>query len=557
MYRYDEFDQKLVAERVHQFDRQVRRRLTGELNEDQFKPLRLMNGLYLQLHAYMLRVNVPYGTLASKQLRCFAHIARTFDRGFGHFTTRQNIQYNWVKLEDAPEILRQLAEVEVTAIQSSGNCVRNITSDQYAGSARDELADPRHFCELLRQYSFLHPEFSYLPRKFKIAVTGSPNDRAAVAVHDIGLRMHLNDSGEQGFEVLVGGGLGRLPYIGQTIRNWIKPEHILSYVEAILRIYNMHGRRDNIHKARIKIIVSQMGIDKFRELVDAEWERIKDGALKVPDEEIERIERYFAPPAYESLPDATELLASQRVDDPAFDRWLKSNIVEHKVPGYSIVNLTLKALGTPPGDMDADTMDAVADLADRFSFGEIRISHRQNLAFVDVRQQDLFELWQALDALQLATPNLDGITDIICCPGLDYCALANARSIPVADDISRRFVDVDELADIGELKINISGCMNACGHHHVGHIGILGVDKRGEEFFQLTLGGSSDQNASLGDRLGKGLPQEDVPEAIAAIVKRYKALRNDGEHFLDTYRRVGIEPFKEAVYGDGEHKAVA
>jgi sulfite reductase (NADPH) hemoprotein beta-component len=557
MYRYDEFDHRLVAERNDQFDRQVKRRLAGELTEDQFKPLRLMNGLYLQLHAYMLRVNVPYGTLSSAQMRRFADIARKYDRGFGHFTTRQNIQYNWIRLEDTPQILRDLADVEVTAIQSSGNCVRNITSDQYAGRAADELADPRMYCELLRQYSVLHPEFSYLPRKFKIAVTGSPNDRAAVAVHDIGLRMHLNDDGRMGFEVLVGGGLGRLPHIGHTIREWIEPEHILSYVEAILRIYNIHGRRDNIHKARIKIIVNQMGIEKYRELVEAEWERIRDGALRVPDDEIERIEAYFAPPEYEELEDQPETLTAQRAENAAFDRWIRSNTVEHKVPGYSIVNLTLKAVGKPPGDIDADSMDAVADLADRYSLGQIRVSHRQNLTFVDVRQSDLFELWQALDALDLARPVLDGISDMICCPGLDYCALANARSIPVADDINRRFVDVDELADVGELKINISGCMNACGHHHVGHIGILGVDKRGQEFFQLTLGGSSDQHASLGDRLGPGLPQSDVPEAIAAIVGRYKDLREDGERFLDTYRRVGIEPFKDAVYGSPDSKAVA
>ncbi len=557
MYRYDEFDHRLVTERVNQFERQVGRRLSGELTEDQFKPLRLMNGLYLQLHAYMLRVNVPYGTLNSGQLRKFAHIARTYDRGYGHFTTRQNIQYNWIRLEDTPAILRELADVEVTAIQSSGNCVRNITSDQYAGCAQDELADPRMYCEMLRQYSVLHPEFSYLPRKFKIAVTGSPNDRAAVAVHDIGLRMHANAAGQLGFEVLVGGGLGRLPHIAHTIREWIEPEHILSYVEAILRVYNMHGRRDNIHKARIKIIVNQMGIDRYRELVEAEWERIRDGALQIPADEIERVERYFAPPDYERLDDAADLLAEQRAEHPEFARWLDANTVAHRMPGYAIVNLTVKATGRPPGDMDADTMEAVADLADRFSFGEIRISHRQNLGLVDVRQQDLLTLWQALDALSLATPNLDAITDMICCPGLDYCALANARSIPVAADIGRRFVDVDELADIGELKINISGCMNACGHHHVGHIGILGVDKRGQEFFQLTLGGSSDQNASLGDRLGPGLPQEEVPDAIAAIVDCYKSLRQRGERFLDTYRRVGIEPFKEVVYGETKSKAVA
>jgi sulfite reductase (NADPH) hemoprotein beta-component len=557
MYRYDEFDHKLVAERITQFRRQVARRLAGELTEDQFRPLRLKNGLYLQLHAYMLRVNVPYGTLSSKQMRKFAHIARRYDRGFGHFTTRQNIQYNWIKLEETPDILAELAEVEVTAIQSSGNCVRNITADQFAGRARDELADPRMYCELLRQYSFLHPEFSYLPRKFKIAVTSAPNDRAAVAVHDIGLRMHLDDQGRPGFEVLVGGGLGRTPYIGHTIRKWIAPEDILSYVEAILRIYNIHGRRDNIHKARIKIIVNQMGVDTFRELVECEWDRIKGGPLKVPAEEIARIRAYFAPPPYEPLEDATAILDGQRRADGAFERWHKSNVVAHKVPGYAIVNLSLKAVGRPPGDIPAERMDAVADLADRYSFGEIRVSHRQNLVLPDVKQTELHALWQELTRLELATPNIGSITDMICCPGLDYCGLANARSIPIAQDISQHFVDLDELADIGQLTINISGCMNACGHHHVGHIGILGVDKRGEEFFQLTLGGSSDQNASLGERLGPGLAQKDVPAAIERIVTAYKELRADGERFLDTYRRVGIEPFKQAVYGTEAKQAVA
>jgi sulfite reductase (NADPH) hemoprotein beta-component len=550
MYRYDEFDHTLVKERVAQFRRQVKRRLNGELNEDQFRPLRLMNGLYLQLHAYMLRVNVPYGTLTSKQMRKFAHIARTYDRNFGHFTTRQNIQYNWIKLEQTPDILAELADVEVTAIQSSGNCVRNITSDQYAGRARDELADPRIYCELLRQYSFLHPEFSYLPRKFKIAVTGSPNDRAAVAVHDIGLRMHRNAEGEIGFEVLVGGGLGRTPYIGHTIRKWLAPEHLLSYVEAILRVYNMLGRRDNIHKARIKIIVNQMGIDKYRELVDKEWELTKNGSLKVPDDEIERINAYFAPPPYEALEDQTVQLGKLRAADRAFDRWMRSNVIAHKVPGYAIVNVSLKATGRAPGDITADKMDAVANLADRYSFGEIRVSHRQNLVLVDVQQRQLRSLFEELDKLELATANLGLLSDIICCPGLDYCALANARSIPIAQDISREFTDFDELARIGQFTINISGCMNACGHHHVGHIGILGVDKRGEEFFQLTLGGSSDQNASLGDRLGPGLPQAEVPGAIRKIVAKYMSIREGDERFLDTYRRVGIEPFKGAVYGD-------
>jgi sulfite reductase (NADPH) hemoprotein beta-component len=555
MYRYDEFDARFVNERVAQFRRQVNRRLAGELTEDQFRPLRLMNGLYLQLHAYMLRVNIPYGTLSSKQMRKFAYIARTYDRNFGHFTTRQNIQYNWIKLQEVPDILQHLADVEVTGIQSSGNCVRNITADQYAGRAKDELADPRVYCELLRQYSFLHPEFSYLPRKFKIAVTGSPNDRAAVAVHDIGLRMHKNEQGEIGFEVLVGGGLGRTPYIGQTIRKWLHPSHLLSYVESILRIYNMQGRRDNIHKARIKIIVNQMGIDKYRELVEQDFEFTKDGPLKVPDEEVARIDAYFAPPQYEQLEDQTALLAKLRSGDRAFDRWVRGNVVEHKVPGYAIVNLSLKAPGKAPGDLTADKMDAVADLADRYSMGEIRVTHRQNLVFVDVKQSELYELWHKLVELELATPNLGLLSDIICCPGLDFCALANARSIPIAQDISRAFTDLDELQRIGQFTINISGCMNACGHHHVGHIGILGVDKRGQEFFQLTLGGSSDQHASLGDRLGPGLPQAEVPAAIRKIVDTYLVVREQHERFLDTYRRVGIEPFKSAVYGEESQAA--
>jgi len=557
MYRYDEFDHRLVTERVEQFRRQVQRRMAGELSEDQFKPLRLMNGLYLQLHAYMLRVNVPYGSLSSRQMRKFAHIARVYDKGFGHFTTRQNIQYNWIKLEEAPDIMAELADVEVTSIQSSGNCVRNITSDQFAGRAKEELADPRVYCELLRQYSVLHPEFSYLPRKFKIAVTGSPHDRAAVALHDIGVRMHRNEVGEIGFEVLVGGGQGRTPYVAHTIREWLEPGHLLSYVEAILRVYNMHGRRDNIHKARIKIIVNQMGIDKYRSLVDAEWEHIRNGPLQVPEEEVARIDAYFAPPQYEDLEDLSEKLAALKSREAGFDQWVRSNVVEHKVQGYSIVNLSLKAPGGVPGDIKADVMDAVADLADQYSLGEIRVSHRQNLAFVDVKQKDLHALWQALEKLELATPNIGRLTDVICCPGLDYCNLANSRSIPVAQDLNRHFVDVDRLALVGDFTINISGCMNACGHHHVGNVGILGVDKRGKEFFQLTLGGSSDETASLGDRLGPALPQEEVPAAIEAIVDSYLELRRDGERFLDTYRRVGVKPFKGAVYGTAGAKAVA
>jgi sulfite reductase (NADPH) hemoprotein beta-component len=550
MYRYDEFDRTLVDERVEQFRRQVEARLSGELDEDRFKPLRLMNGLYLQLHAYMLRVNVPYGCLSSVQLRRLAHIARTYDKGFGHFTTRQNIQYNWIKLEETPDILAELAAVEMNAMQSSGNCVRNITADHYAGCAEDEIQDPRVWCEILRQYSILNPEFSYLPRKFKIAVTGAPRDRAAVAVHDIGLRMHLNDAGEPGFEVIVGGGQGRTPVIGKTIREWIEPEHIVSYVEAILRIYNMYGRRDNIYKARIKILVNALGIDKYRELVEAEWGEIRDGVLKIDPAETDRIDAYFQPPAYERLENLHAELEALRSADDAFDAWMRSNVVAHKAAGYAIANISLKAPGKIPGDLSATKMDAVADLADEYSFGQLRVSHRQNLVFTDVRQGDLHTLWQQLSELELATPNIGLASDIIACPGLDYCALANARSIPIAQDIGQYFSGSQKLQQVGELTINISGCMNACGHHHVGNIGILGVDKRGKEFFQLTLGGSSDEHASLGDRVGPGLPQAEVPAAIERIVDAYLQLREGDERFLDTYRRIGMDPFRTAVYGE-------
>ena len=550
MYRYDEFDQQLVNERAEQFRRQVRRRMNGELTEDQFKPLRLMNGLYLQLHAYMLRVNVPYGCLSARQLRQLAHIARKYDKGYGHFTTRQNIQYNWIRLEDAADILTDLAAVGMNAMQSSGNCVRNVTADHYAGRARDELQDPRVWCELLRQYSILNPEFSYLPRKFKIAVTGAPKDRAAVALHDIGLRMYLNEGGEPGFEVIVGGGQGRTPVIGKTIREWIEPEHVISYVEAILRIYNLYGRRDNIYKARIKILVNALGIDKYRELVEAEWLQIRDGVLQIAPEEQARIDAYFQPPAYEQLADQDTEPSQLHDADPAFAAWLQSNVAEHKVVGYAIVNVSLKSPGKIPGDLSAQKMDALADLADQYSFGELRVSHRQNLVLVDVKQSDLHALWQALGALDLATPNIGLASDIIACPGLDFCALANTRSIPVAQDIALHFANSTKLQHVGDLTINISGCMNACGHHHVGNIGILGVDKRGQEFFQLTLGGSSDEHASLGDRVGPGLPQSEVPGAIERIVDTYLEIR-DGkdECFLDTYRRCGMEVFRTAVYG--------
>jgi len=549
MYRYDEFDHTLIGERVAQFRRQTRRRLAGELSEDQFKPLRLMNGLYLQLHAYMLRVNVPYGCLSSRQLRKLAHIARRYDKGFGHFTTRQNIQFNWIKLEETADILAELAEVEMNAIQSSGNCVRNITADQYAGRARDEIEDPRVWCELLRQHSILNPEFSFLPRKFKYAVTGAPKDRAAVAVHDIGLRMHRNDAGKPGFEVIVGGGQGRTPVIGKTIRDWIEPRHVISYIEAILRIYNLHGRRDNIFKARIKILVNALGIDRFRELVETEWAQMDVSELEIPQAELDRIDAYFQPPEYEKLEDLTTELHTLRNAEPAFDAWMQSNVVEHKVAGYAIVNLSLKAPGQVPGDITAAKMERVADLADRYSLGELRVSHRQNLVLVDVQQSNLRMVWQELAELDLATPNIGLVSDIIACPGLDYCGLANARSIPIAQDIGQHFTDAGKLQEIGEFTINVSGCMNACGHHHVGNIGILGVDKRGKEFFQLTLGGSSDENASLGDRVGPGLPQTEVPAAIERIVESYIDRREPDERFLDTYRRVGMAPFRDAVYG--------
>jgi len=549
MYRYDEFDARLVAERAEQFRRQVDRRLQGEITEDQFKPLRLMNGLYLQLHAYMLRVNVPYGMLSSRQMRKLADIARKYDRGYGHFTTRQNIQYNWIKLEQVPDLLAELAEVEMHGIQSSGNCIRNVTSDQYAGVAADELEDPRVWCEIIRQWSTLHPEFSYLPRKFKIAVTGSPNDRAAVAVHDIGLRMHRNDAGQPGFEVSVGGGQGRTPHIAKTICEWLEPEHLLSYLEAILRVYNLDGRRDNMYKARIKILVHQIGTEEFRRLVEAEWEQIRDSELRLPLDEIDRINAYFAPPDYPVRDSAGTDLSAQAAGNDAFAAWLRANVADHKVSGYAIANISLKTLAAPPGDMTAAQMEIAADLADEYSFGELRVNHRQNLVLPDVPQDKLLELWQKLAACGLGTANIGHVTDIIACPGLDYCALANARSIPIAQEIGARFQEIDRIHDVGELSINISGCMNACGHHHVGNIGILGVDKRGKEFYQFTLGGSSGQDAALGDRTGRGIPADQAVDAVETILNTYLQVRASDERFLDTYRRVGMDPFQEALYG--------
>jgi sulfite reductase (NADPH) hemoprotein beta-component len=548
MYTYDEHDRTFVAERVAQFRDQVNRRLAGELTEEQFKPLRLTNGLYLQLHAYMLRVAVPYGTLSSKQMRMLAHIARRYDRGYGHFTTRQNIQFNWIKLEDAADALDDLASVEMHALQTSGNCIRNTTADQWAGVAVDEIEDPRVWCEIIRQWSSLHPEFTFLPRKFKIAVTGSPHDRAAVRVHDIGLRLHRNAEGEIGFEVIVGGGLGRTPMIGKTIREFLPKQHLLSYLESVLRAYNLAGRRDNLYKARIKILVHEIGTEEMRRRVEAEWDAIRDGALELPAETIAAIAGHFAPPSYESQPTVDLAVERLRLENAEFARWLKTNVAPHREPGYAIVNLSLKPEGAPPGDASAAQMEAIADLAQAYSHDEIRVSHEQNLVLPHVKRADLPELWRKLEAIDLATPNLGLVSDIIACPGLDYCALANARSIPVAQQITQRFADLKRQHDIGELKIKISGCINACGHHHVGHIGILGVDKNGEEFYQITLGGDGTETTSLGRIIGPAVSADSVVDAIENLVETYLATRRPGERFVDTYRRLGDAPFKERLY---------
>ena len=548
MYRYDEFDATMVEERTEQFRGQVARRLAGEISEDEFKPLRLMNGLYLQLHAYMLRVAIPYGALSSRQMRKLAHVARTYDKGYGHFTTRQNIQYNWPALVDVPQILSELAEAEMHAIQTSGNCIRNVTSDQYAGAAADEVEDPRPYAEMIRQWSTFHPEFSFLPRKFKIAITAAENDRAAVKVHDIGLQLLKNDAGEVGFKVIVGGGLGRTPYVGCAIRDFLPKEHLLSYLEAILRVYNLQGRRDNLYKARIKILVNAVGPDRFRELVEDEWAAMAKTNVDLPPEEMARIRAYFAPPGFETLPDESAALEEQRARDPEFARWVRANVVAHKAPGYAIVNISLKPIGGIPGDASDAQMDAVADLGEQYSLDEIRVTHEQNLVLPHVKKGDLHAVWLGLKAADLATSNIGMVSDIIACPGLDYCNLANARSIPVAQRISERFADLDDQEDLGELKIKISGCINACGHHHVGHIGILGVDKKGEEFYQVTLGGSGAEDASLGDIVGRGLSSTEVVDAVEKLVGFYRENRQDSERFLDTYRRLGAEPFKEALY---------
>jgi sulfite reductase (NADPH) hemoprotein beta-component len=548
-YRYDDYDRTLVAERVEQFRDQVQRRIAGELTEEQFKPLRLTNGLYLQLHAYMLRIAIPYGTLSSRQLRKLADISRKYDRGYGHFTTRQNLQLNWIKLEDAPDALAALAEVDMHAMQTSGNCIRNVTADHYAGAAVDEIEDPRIWCEIVRQWSTLHPEFSFLPRKFKIAITGSPNDRAAVRVHDIGLRLWANEAGEIGFEVIVGGGLGRTPMIGKTLREFLPRDELLAYLEATLRVYNRYGRRDNLYKARIKILVHEIGAEKMREEVEAEYAAIKDGALRLPAETIEAIARQFAPPPLPHRPAAVAEVEALKLEDRDFALWLKSNVALHRMAGYRIVTASLKPAGAPPGDASAVQMEGVADIADAYSQGEIRVSHEQNLILPHVAVEDLPAVWRALGRLGFAEANVGKITDIIACPGLDYCALANARSIPVAQRISHHFAELAQQHDIGDLKIKISGCINACGHHHVGHIGILGVDKNGVELYQLSLGGDVDfGKTAIGTILGPAVTADKVVEAVDALVRTYLDNRGDGERFVDTYRRIGAQPFKERVY---------
>ncbi|WP_026623313.1 sulfite reductase (NADPH) hemoprotein beta-component [Ensifer sp. WSM1721] len=556
MYRYDEFDHAFVSARVEQFRDQVQRRLSGELAEDAFKPLRLMNGVYLQLHAYMLRVAIPYGTLSSRQMRMLAHIARKYDRGYGHFTTRQNIQYNWPRLSDTPDILSELASVEMHALQTSGNCIRNVTADHFAGAAADEVADPRPYAEILRQWSSVHPEFSFLPRKFKIAVTGAERDRAAIQVHDIGLHLKKDENGRLGFAVYVGGGQGRTPMIAKKIRDFLPEEDLLSYTTAIMRVYNLYGRRDNKYKARIKILVHETGAEELARQVEAEFANLKDTELKLPDADIQAIAAYFAPAALPNRPEGWGNLARWKKADPDFARWVHQNVQPHKHPDYGMVTISLKPIGGIPGDASHEQMDVVADIAEEYAFDEIRVSHEQNLILPHVALADLEPVYRALVAAGLATANAGLITDIIACPGLDYCALANARSIPVAQEISSRFGSPERQAEIGELKIKISGCINACGHHHVGHIGLLGVEKKGEELYQITLGGSGDENTSIGEIIGRGFEPEKVTDAVETIVNTYLGLRRDkSETFLDAYRRVGPQPFKDALYGGGAQAA--
>lgn len=556
MYRYDEFDHAFVSARVEQFKDQVERRLAGELTEEQFRPLRLMNGVYLQLHAYMLRVAIPYGTLSGRQMHKLAHIARRYDRGYGHFTTRQNIQYNWPALSDMPAVLDELASVEMHALQTSGNCIRNVTADHFAGAAADEAADPRPYAEILRQWSSMHPEFSYLPRKFKIAVTGADRDRAAIQVHDIGLHLKKNDAGELGFAVYIGGGQGRTPMVAKKIRDFLPVEDLLTYTTAIVRVYNLNGRRDNKYKARIKILVHETGTEEITRQVEAEWQAIKDTDLKMPQQDVDAIDNYFRMSNLPQRPEGWSQLAAARKTDASFARWVDQNVTPHKNPDYGVVTISLKPIGGIPGDATDAQMDLVADIAEKFSNDEIRVSHEQNLVLPHVAVADLRIVYDLLLTDGLATANAGLITDIIACPGLDYCALANARSIPVAQRISERFGKPDRQADIGELKIKISGCINACGHHHVGHIGILGVEKKGEELYQISLGGSGDEICTIGDITGRGFSSEEIVDAVETIVDRYLLVRTDKEeNFLATYRRLGAAPFKDALYNETANAA--
>ncbi len=549
MYRYDEFDHRFVRERVLEFRGQVERRLDGSLSDDEFRPLRLMNGLYLQLHAYMLRVAIPYGTLSSRQMRQLAMIADKWDKGYGHFTTRQNIQFNWPTLKDVPDILDALAEVEMHAIQTSGNCIRNVTADQFSGVAADEIEDPRPTAELLRQWSSLHPEFTFLPRKFKIAVTGAVHDRAAIKGHDIGLRILKHPTtGEVGYEITVGGGLGRTPMIGKVIRDFLPKADLLPYLEAVMRVYNAEGRRDNKYKARVKILIHEAGIDEIRKAVEEEFAASNRAAIAADPKEVERINAYFAPPAYETLPDTSAILDAAKAKDPELKRFIDTNGFAHKVPGYVAITVSLKAIGAAPGDATSDQMRALADIADTYSLGELRVTHLQNIVLPYVKKDNVPALYAALKAHDLGTANVGLITDIVACPGMDYCALATARSIPIAQDIAKRFADPDRQQLIGELGIKISGCINACGHHHIGHIGILGLEKSGEESYQITLGGDATENAAIGERLGPGVTGDDVPDTIERIVDIYLAERQRGERFIDTYRRVGLDRFKGAIH---------